>query len=176
MIMIYSKRRKNLGRKKRSNRKSNIARMRGGTISQHMSPMMGLKLQFNGTPSQISAINNDVKDEKNNMMMHIYYIFGNIYPEQSLQSLQESIMISPDSDGYYAPLINIGNFRVIRKNNHEMAIRNLQRSIRQYDIPSFTLVTGINWTDPYKYVTTIYEPLNDAMFERYIPQIVDMLG
>ena len=169
MIMIYSKRRKNLGRKKRSNRKSNIARMRGGAISPHMSPTMGLKLQFNGTPSQINAINNDVKDEQNNMTMHIYYIFGNIYPEQSPQA---SIMISPDSDGYYAPLINIGNFSDIQKRNHEMAIRNLQRSILQYDIPSFTLVTGINWhADLSKHVHTVYEQLGGNL-EDYIKQPV----
>jgi hypothetical protein len=128
--MIHSKRRKNLGRNKRSNRRSNISRMRGGARS--------MLLTFGGDDKQIKLIMNDIGNNTNMMQVHIGHIF--LVPYQFFKDNTHY--------GWVSERANLDIWSDKQKRNHYTAIRNLQRSIKNYDIPSFTLIHGFNFYTP----------------------------
>ena len=126
--MIHSKRRKNLGRNKRSNRRSNKQSMRGGAI--------GMLLSFGGGDNdKIKKIMNDIGDNTNEMQIHIGHIF----------LVQYYFFKDNAHYGCVSERANLDRWSDKEKRNHYTAIRNLQRSIAIYNIPSFTLIHGFNF-------------------------------
>ena len=124
--MIHSKRRKNLGRNKRSNRRSNISRMRGGDF--------GMMLRFNGDSTQVEKLMNAIRNYEKDLKKHINYLF--VRPE--------STPFNHDGNwGYSSQYANTAEFNEIQRENHIRAIVNLQKIISQYNIPSFTIYDGL---------------------------------
>jgi hypothetical protein len=145
--MLYSKRRKNLGggRKKRSNRKFNIKRMRGGGGE--------MKVHFFPLSSRL-ADDSDIKD-----------IMRWLSPDKQVSLLLHNVIKNEQlTDRYWAPNNSLGipNWKegTHRKNNYEKAIRNLQRLIhnKMDGITHFTISDASN--------TYKYEGRNDS-YEAY---------
>jgi len=159
--MLYSKRRKNLGgRKKRSNRRSygsNRLRMRGGK------PGDGIVIIFNIDNSDvIKSFIEYLRGSRDNKTRGLLYAISPL----------NGFMVPVDANHkqfLYAQYANIGNLNEGYLSEHYKGLRNLRRIISDYNIPSFTLRNGISVIDG-EYVLTGVETkylADNSAFEAY---------
>jgi hypothetical protein len=92
-------------------------------------------LSFGGADTQIKLIMHDIGNNINMMQVHIGHIFA--VPYEFFKDNQRYGLVSERAD--------LDKFSDREKRNHYTAIRNLQKSIKKYNIPSFTLLHGFKF-------------------------------
>jgi hypothetical protein len=105
--------------------------MRGGDF--------GMMLRFNGDSTQVETIMNNIQDYRTDLKKHINYLFVRLDPTPF------------NRDGYWgysSQYANTAQFNEIQRGNHIKAIRNLQKIISAYNIPSFTIYDGLSGLPP----------------------------